>query len=119
MGGMRSKRKGKVGEREAAAELTRLGIQARRGCQFAGGEDSPDVRAELPGVHFEVKRTEKLTLWSAIDQATRDAGDSVPVVLHRPNRRPWLLVVPLDRLPELATQVYLALASGGEQAEEL
>ena len=47
---MNSKRKGKAGELEAAAELRRvLGVEARRGVQHAGGPDSPDV-VGLPGV---------------------------------------------------------------------
>ena len=73
MGSM-SRRKGKVGERECAAEMGELlGVEARRGVQFQGGPDSPDV--VLPGVnlHVECKRVERLKLWDAIDQAKADA----------------------------------------------
>jgi hypothetical protein len=41
--GMDSRRKGKVGEREFAALLREHGFDARRGVQYSGGVDSPDV----------------------------------------------------------------------------
>lgn len=109
--GMRSRRKGQRGELEAAAELRRLfGIEARRGQQFAGSPESPDVCTDLEQVHFEVKRCESLRLFAAMEQAIRDAGsERVPVVLHRPNGNPWLAIVRLDDLPQLAAALYLAL----------
>lgn len=103
---MNSNRKGKVGEREAAAALTEdLGLEARRGVQYSGSPDSPDVVHSLPGVHFEVKRTERINVYDAMGQATEDAGGSVPVVLHRRNRGEWLAIVPLKRLKELANRI--------------
>jgi hypothetical protein len=42
--GRMSRQKGKRGEREAAAELGQLlGVDARRGVQYQGGPESPDV----------------------------------------------------------------------------
>jgi Holliday junction resolvase len=109
--GARSLRKGKVGEREAAAELRRLfGVEARRGRQFSGGADSPDVVTAIANVHIEVKRVEDFRLYRALDQAIGDAGSKVPVVMHRMNQRPWVAIVRLDDLPRLATQLYLTLA---------
>lgn len=106
--GMKSKRKGKTGERQAAKAVAEaLGCTASRGVQFQGGEDSPDIRTSIPGVHWEVKRTEKLSLWPAVAQAANDAGDNVPVVLHRANNKPWIAIVRLDDLAKLAVQVYL------------
>ena len=103
---MNSNRKGKVGEREAAAALTEdLGLEARRGVQYSGSPDSPDVVHSLPGVHFEVKRTERISVYDAMGQATEDAGGSVPVVLYRRNRGEWLAIVPLKRLKELAIRI--------------
>jgi Holliday junction resolvase len=97
-----SRNKGKVGERELAHELTRvLGVSARRGVQFRGGTDSPDVIADLPDVHIECKRTERFRLYEALEQAIADAGSNVPVVLHRQNRKPWVAVIRLDDLPTL------------------
>jgi Holliday junction resolvase len=90
----RSRLKGKVGEREIAAFLREHGVDgARRGQQFAGGPDSPDV-VGLPGVHIESKRTEALRLWEAVDQAKREArSGSIPTVWHRSSRRPWIVIL--------------------------
>jgi len=108
--GSRSKQKGKRGEREAAAELGQLlGVDARRGVQYHGGPDSPDVVLEGVAIHVEAKRTERLTLWPAIDQAVADAPTgSVPIVWHRPNRRGSVVIVETARLVDLAREVVRA-----------
>lgn len=104
--GRRSLTKGKRGEREAAAEIRRLfGTEATRGRQFCGGPDSPDIVTGLPDIHFEVKRAESLAIFAAIEQAVKDAGEQVPVVLHRKNNKPWLAIVRLDDLPRLAALI--------------
>lgn len=109
--GAKSRRKGKRGELEAAAEIRQLfRVDARRGQQYHGGEESPDVEADVADVHFEVKRCEEFRLYDAIEQAVRDAGTQVPVVLHRTNRRPWVAIVRLEDLPRLVVQLYLTLA---------
>jgi hypothetical protein len=109
--GAKSRRKGQRGELEAAAELRRLfGVEARRGRQYQGCDDAPDVQAAIAGLHLEVKRVEALRLYPALEQAIEDAGENVPVVLHRANDRPWVAIVRLDDLPRLATQLYLTLA---------
>ena len=115
--GAKSRRKGCRGELEAAAELRRLfRVDAHRGRQFRGTEDSPDVLAAIPGVHVEVKRVEALRLYSALDQAAADAGENAPVVLHRANQKPWVAIVRLCDLPRLCVQLYLTMAQnpGGE-----
>lgn len=109
--GAKSRRKGCRGELEAATELRRLfHVEAHRGRQFCGSADSPDVRVSIPGVHVEVKRVEALRLYQALEQAIADAGDKVPIVLHRANNKPWLAIIRLDDLPKLAVQLYLTLA---------
>lgn len=109
--GLRSRNKGKLGEREAAAEIRRLfGVEARRGRQYCGSDGAPDIVTGLDGVHFEVKRTEGLRLYPALDQAIGDAGNKLPVVLHRANNQPWVAIVRLDDLPQLAAILYLTLA---------
>ena len=109
--GRRSREKGKRGEREAAAEIRRIfGTDASRGRQFQGGDDSPDIVTGIAGVHFEVKRVEAFRLYASLGQAIGDAGHNVPVVLHRQNEKPWVAVVRLDDLPQLAVQIYLTLA---------
>ena len=90
-----SRTKGAAGEREWAKYLTDHGHTARRGQQFSGSPDSPDVVCEsLSTLHFEVKRTEKLSLYKAMAQAQDDCGDKVPIVVHRRSREDWLVVMP-------------------------
>ena len=109
--GRRSRNKGARGELEFAHEMTRIyGIEARRGRQYHGGPGTPDVVVDLPKVHFEVKRTETLSLYKAMEQAIADAGEDVPVVVHRRNHKDWLVVVRLEDLGRLAVQTYLTLA---------
>ena len=106
----RSLDKGKRGEREAAAEIRRLfGTAAERGRQYHGRDDAPDIVTGISGVHFEVKRVESFHLYGSLGQAAGDAGDNVPVVLHRRNGKPWVAVVRLDDLPQLATRLYWTL----------
>lgn len=89
-----SRTKGKTGELELAALLRSFGFAARRGQQFAGGGDSPDVVHSIPHVHIEAKRTEVLHLWAALDQANRDKKpDDVATVWHRKNGKPWVVIL--------------------------
>lgn len=115
MSGRMSRNKGKGGELEFANKLGWMmnDPNVRRGRQFCGGQDSPDVRNDdcLPKVHVEVKRAESLSLYKALAQAEEDAGEGkIPVVAHRRNNRPWVLIIRMDDLPALAEQVYLTLA---------
>jgi Holliday junction resolvase len=105
MGKINSRQKGARGEREFSEELRKAGHEARRGRQFSGSPDSPDVVTSLP-YHFEVKRTESLSLYTAMEQAVRDsAGKKVPVVAHKRNGKRWLVVMHLDDfLPLVASE---------------
>lgn len=89
-----SKQKGARGEREFAAWLKERGINARRGLQYKGGNDSPDVITDLKNVHFEVKNTERLSLYDALKQAENDASENqIPVVVHKKNRKKWVMIL--------------------------
>lgn len=109
-----SNQKGKRGEREAAKEIERvLGIKARRGVQYQGGPDSPDVSHELQDeLHIEVKRTERLQLYQALEQAMVDADGKPSIVLHRKNGKPWVALVRLDDLPVLVELLYRTSIDG-------
>lgn len=98
-----SRAKGSYGEREFRDFLRSYGIQARRGQQFSGSGESPDVVHDLDGWHAEVKRTECLSLYTAMDQATRDASSKnlIPFVAHRRNKKPWLVILPADQWVQL------------------
>lgn len=104
--GRMSRQKGKRGEREAAAELGAIfACEARRGVQYEGGPDSPDVVLQGVNVHVECKRTESLNVYKAIEQATADAGDKVPVVWHRRNGKPSVVIVEAENLCSLAREI--------------
>mgnify|MGYP006276412935 CR=1 FL=1 len=110
---MRSRDKGARGEREAAkAWAEAVGGTARRGQQFSGGTESPDVVTSFPGIHLEVKRTERGNPYVWMAQAVRDAGTKMPIVLHRRNGEEWLAVVRLRDVARLASEI-------GPQAAEV
>lgn len=91
-----SKKKGKVGELEFAHLLKSYGYGARRGVQYSGDVDAPDVICETLPIHWEVKRVENLNLYDAIAQADRDcplSKNKLRVVAHRKNRHRWLFTL--------------------------
>lgn len=97
MGGIAAQRKGKRGEEELAAILQEYGYPARRGAPLNYGTE-PDISG-LPGVHIEVKRTERLNLSAALEQSKKDAlrfQDGLPVVIHRANRQKWRVTMDLE-----------------------
>ena len=112
-----SREKGKRGEREAAAYLEELGLatRPRRGVQYQGGPESPDVVDEDGDIHWEVKRTERLRLYEAVDQAVMDSAESCkcPVVLHKANRKDWLLIVRLSDVRMLVSAMFPRLVNRG------
>lgn len=95
---MNSKDKGKRGERELATLLTENGFPAERGVQYSGSPDSPDVKCpSLDFIHWECKRTERLNVYKAMEQAHQDRGwNQVPVIAHRKNNKEWLAILPLE-----------------------
>ena len=98
---MNSRQKGKRGERAWRDELRANGYEARRGQQFSGSPDSPDVICDaLPWLHFEVKCVERLNIEDAMEQARRDANQKlkaetgrIPIVAHKRNHRGWLVTM--------------------------
>lgn len=94
-----SRQKGAAGERELANLLTKSGFVARRGQQFSGSPDSPDVVCESIkelGFLIECKRVQALNIHKAMTKAEDDAGDLDAVVMHRKNGEEWLATVRLD-----------------------
>ena len=95
--GRKSQRKGADGERELTAVFQAHGYDVIRGGSLSFGE-VPDLMG-LTGIHVEVKRTEKLNLRAAMEQAVRDAEffkDGSPAVFHRANRQPWMVTMLLE-----------------------
>lgn len=94
-----SVRKGKVAERAAAHYLSELfGVKCRRGQQFAGSPESPDV-VGIEGLHIEVKNCQQLNIDKALEQSVNDsASHEVPIVFHRKNRKRWKITFYADDL---------------------
>ena len=91
---MNSRQKGKVGEREFASLLREHGFDARRGQQFSGSPDSPDVVSDaLAWLHVEVKRVQNLNLADACAQAEGDSAGKPWIMAHRRNHAPWLITM--------------------------
>lgn len=99
---MNSNLKGKTFEREIARYLREHGYtDARRGQQYHGGADSPDVIG-LTGFHIECKRTERFDLYGALKQSKRDSGENeIPIVVHRKNNEKSVVVISLDDFMEV------------------
>lgn len=111
---MNSRSKGKRGELEWRDFLRERGVEAERGQQRAGGPGSPDVRSDLP-IHFEVKFTDKLEMWPAIEQAQDDSGDLPWAVVTRRTggplrRREWVAIVDADWLVKTVKEIRDGLA---------
>ena len=103
---MNSRSKGKRGELELAKKLREYGFECRRGQQYCGANGDADVTG-LPRIHIEAKRTERLNLYDAIDQARRDARpNELPAVFHRRNNSDWLVIMRLEDWIRLYNEYY-------------
>ena len=92
-----SKRKGAVGERELSKKLNEYGFGTRRSVQYNGkADDGKADLVNLPGIHIECKRVERLNVSEAMAQAINDAKGELPTVFHRKNREGWLVTMRLD-----------------------
>lgn len=107
---LNSRRKGKVGELEAAQFLRELfGWTTRRSQQHSGTADSADLRVEqTPGLWWEVKRVERLNVPKTMRVAASQCGRRTPVLMHRPSRSDWLITIRLTDLPSLVHAYQIA-----------
>ena len=97
-----SKRKGAAGERELAKKLNEYGFSTRRSVQYNGkADDGKADLVNLPGIHIECKRVERLNVSDAMTQAVNDAKGEMPTVFHRKNREGWMVTMRLDDWMEL------------------
>ncbi len=97
MSGKTSQRKGRAGELEICRIFQAHGIDAQPGQAVSFGS-TPDV-LNIPGVHPEIKRVERLNVPEAMSQAIRDSEkfhDGTPVLFHRRNRQEWLCTMRLS-----------------------
>jgi hypothetical protein len=101
MSPLNSRRKGAKGETEFIKQhLAPTWPEAKRNLdQF--GADKRDC-LNVAGVHWQIKRTETLRVWAAIEQAESEAASTdTPVVAFRRNRSKWFCVIAADELVAL------------------
>lgn len=111
--GRMSKEKGKRGEREVAALMREHGFEARRGQQYRGGDDSPDVVHNVPGLHVEVKFRQRFSIYEALDKADEEApNDRLQAIFHRQVRKPWLVTLYAHDFLEFMNRIPLVSAEG-------
>jgi Holliday junction resolvase len=92
-----SKRKGAAGERELAKKLNEYGYSTRRSVQYNGkADDGKADLVNLPGIHIECKRVERLNVSEAMAQAINDTKGEMPTVFHRKSREGWLVTMRLE-----------------------
>lgn len=97
-----SRDKGCRYERHIAKRIREYGYEAERGCQHAGGKDSPDVKCSMDGIHWECKKVEKLNIWNALAQSERDAGeDEIPAVVFARNRSKDYVAIPFEAFMQM------------------
>lgn len=107
---MNSREKGQRGELEACEALDAIGLDCRRSVQYNGRSGDADIVCDqAPRLHFEVKRTERLNLFGALDQALRDSkGKRIPIVMCRSNHRPWMLCIRVVDIPAFVEEFHCA-----------
>ena len=116
---LHSRGKGAAGELEAAEALSAVLGECRRTVQYSGRAGTADVVCEYaPGLHIEVKRTERLNPYLFLDQAIRDSAKTnrVPLVVCRSSYKPWLIVCRVSDLQRLAEEVAHARALQAQPA---
>ena len=90
--GKAQRERGKRGELLWRDECRKHGYNAQRGSQ-SNGAVIADVIG-LPGIHIEVKNTERLNLRAAMAQSEGDAKEGeIPIVASKCNRKPWLVTM--------------------------
>lgn len=121
MGRINSRAKGARGERAFRDVLRAAGYNARRGAQYSGHVEAPDVICyDLPDIHFEVKCVENGNVYNFVEQAQRDsAGKKYPVVALKRNGREWLAILPMDDFLRMIAHSDLVAAGKKQEGEQV
>ena len=112
--GMKSKRKGRVGEAEWVKILNhKFGVDYARTPMSGGMDAKGDVikkwgskASRVDDCHFEIKRQENLNIHKAIEQAQRDCRpNKIPVVAHRRSNDQWKVTMYADDFLNLVKEL--------------
>jgi Holliday junction resolvase len=102
-----SRRKGKTGELEVVKLLRDYGFEARRGQQFKGTADSPDVIHNLNPFYIEVKRRQSVNLYTTLEKADIEKPDGhKSIVFHRKDGKQWLVSMGAEDFLQLMKDLY-------------
>jgi Holliday junction resolvase len=105
--GKLSRNKGKVGEREVVNLIKKHGFEARRGQQFKGTKDSPDVIHDMDGFYVEVKRRQAFNIYDTLVKADAEKPEgTVSVVFHRKDNRKWLVSMDADEFLAIIKELF-------------
>ena len=86
-----SRNKGKDFENKVSQLIRLRNFEARRGQQYEGSSDSPDVVSNLP-FGIECKAVENLNVQKAYEQSLKDAHeDEIPIVVHKKKNKEILV----------------------------
>ena len=97
-----SKQKGKRGELELVHYLKSYGVEARRGVQYEGSSDSPDVISDLEDIYIECKNTQNTSFYKWMEKAEAEADkNQTPVIFHRKNAGKWMVFVDAEYFMKL------------------
>ena len=114
-----SKQKGIRAERELAKICRAEGYDVHRTNQFSGKNGQAADCIGLPGIHIECKHRQKLNLYDAIAQATRDSEaegkGNLPVVFHKKDYCSWLVTM---RIEDFFTLYRLSDVSDRDELDE-
>ena len=121
--GARNRIKGQIAEREVATLLRAHGFEARRGRQYKGTDDSPDVTHNMPGFHIEVKNVRSPMFHPWLERCAMEAGEGKsPLLFWRRDRIPWYVVIRADDFLRLANRAadnaFAAALQGAEENED-
>lgn len=106
--------KGKLGERRARDIVKSWGINARRGVQYRGDPEAPDVVCEAD-IYVEAKWRAAGHPGKWLAEAAVEAPlNHVPCVIHKRPRQPELVTLYAEHVPAFVDAVRRAIAKGQE-----
>ena len=94
------RRKGANGELEVVKILRAHGwTAAKRTSDGRHQRQRGDIANGPPGIHWEVRRRERIDIWASAAQAEAEArGGEIPVLAFRRSRTGWRVCLPLAAL---------------------
>ena len=96
-----ARRKGKTGELFIAKFLRSCGIPAKRGQQFKGTKDSPDVVCQ-ENYQVEVKNKKTLQLNSVWAKLLKEAEGKIPLLFYKGvSKQEWKVILSLSHFKKL------------------